>query len=63
MEIDRIRWDKFSDLLFDRRWKRVSAEGTQQRLSRSGVISVIKRAAKENVHSVGEEKDSGRWHD
>lgn len=63
MEIDGIRWDKFSDPLFDRRWKPVSAEGTRQRLSSSAVISVIERGGKENVHSVGEEKDSRRWHD
>lgn len=41
----------------------MSAGGTRQRLSQSGVISVIERGGKENVHSVGEEKDSRRWHD
>lgn len=58
MEIDRIRWDKFSDPLFDRRWKWVSVEGMRERLSQCGVISFIGEEGGGGVHSVGQEKES-----
>lgn len=58
MEIDRIRWDKFSDPLFDRRWRRLSAEGTRRRLSQSGVISVIERGGNAMCAWFGEAKES-----
>lgn len=58
MEIDRIRWDKFSDLLFDRRWKWVSVKGTRERLSQCGVISFIREGGM--CTQLGRKKNPGR---